>query len=196
VRWIALAFWIGSSSPLVDATTVAPGLRADLRYATADNLLGRPLTQQTTCLLQPDVAQALARAQRSLARQGLGLLVWDCYRPAAVQQALWDRNPHPGQVANPRTGSNHTRGAAVDLTLVAADGGGLPMPTDFDDFTPKARQGATDGVSPAAQKNRETLRRAMTAEGFTSIRLEWWHFDAAGARSYPLIESAAGSGGR
>jgi D-alanyl-D-alanine dipeptidase len=146
------------------------------------------MMQPTRCALRPEVARALARVQRSLERQGLGLLVWDCYRPPAVQRALWERNPHPGQVANPRAGSNHTRGAAVDLTLVAADGGPLPMPTDFDAFTPAARQGATEGVSPAAQKNRETLRRAMTAEGFTPIRQEWWHFDAKRARSYPLLD--------
>jgi D-alanyl-D-alanine dipeptidase len=188
MRWLVLALWASSAPPLVDAVSVVPELRENLRYATADNFLGKPLYEQSRCLLRPEVARALARVQRSLRRQGLGLLVWDCYRSPGAQRALWERNPHPGQVANPKVGSNHTRGAAVDLTLVTADGGLVSMPTDFDDFTAAARQGATAGISPVARRNREILRQAMTAEGFSSIRLEWWHFDARDARSYPLLD--------
>jgi D-alanyl-D-alanine dipeptidase len=172
----------------VDAALAVPGLRVELRYATAANLTGKPLYHSARCLLRPEVARALARAQLALSKQGLGLLAWDCYRPLSAQRALWRVYPHPGFVANPRTGSNHNRGAAIDLTLVDLAGRPLEMPTPFDSFDPRAHQGATEGVSPEAQKNREILRRAMTSVGFTPIRKEWWHFDAAHALAYPLLD--------
>ena len=176
------------AAPLVDAALAVPGLRIDLRYATAANLTGKPLYHSARCLLRPEVAAALASAQAALSKRGLGLLAWDCYRPLSAQRALWRVYPHPGFVANPRTGSNHNRGAAIDLTLVDAGGKPLTMPTPFDSFDPRAHQGATQGVSPEAQEHREILRQAMTAVGFTPIRKEWWHFDAAHALAYPLLD--------
>ncbi len=176
------------AAPLVDATSVVAGLRIDLRYATAANLTGKPLYSESRCLLRPDVAAALARAQAALAREGYGLLAWDCYRPLSAQRALWRVCPHPGLVANPRTGSNHNRGAAIDLTLVDRAGRPVEMPTPFDSFDAKARQGATEGVPAAAQRHREILRRAMVAAGFTTIRKEWWHYDFRGALKDPLLD--------
>jgi D-alanyl-D-alanine dipeptidase len=188
MKALVLAALMGFSvSPLVDASAVVPGLRVDSRYATSHNLLGRPVSNETRCLLLPEAAKALKRAQTLVAREGFTLLAWDCYRSPAVQQLLWEKEPTPGLVANPKRGSNHSRGVAVDLTLARADGTPLEMPTDFDDLTARAARDATQGVSRAARANRETLKRAMLAAGFTSIRREWWHYDLAGALGYSLI---------
>ncbi len=176
-----------SATGLVDASAVVPGLRVDSRYATSRNLLGRSVSGETRCLLLPEAAEALRRAQALVRRQGFRLLAWDCYRSPAVQQLLWEKQPTPGLVANPKRGSNHSRGVAVDLTLARADGTPLEMPTDFDDLTPRAARNATEGVSRTARANRDTLRHAMLAAGFTSIRREWWHYDLAGALRYPVI---------
>ncbi|MHB8420517.1 MAG: D-alanyl-D-alanine dipeptidase [Myxococcales bacterium] len=173
---------------LIDATRAVSGLRVDIRYATSRNVVGRPLYRSARCLLLPEVARALARAQAALRGRGLGLLAWDCYRPLSVQRELWKVYPHPGFVANPARGSNHNRGAAVDVTLVDGAGHQLEMPTDFDSFEPQAFQGATAGVSPEAQRHREILRAAMLAAGFHSIRKEWWHYDIAGALGLPLLD--------
>ncbi len=177
-----------SAAPLVDAAAVVPGLRLDLRYATPHNVTGHALYAHARCLLRPEVAAALARVQARLRARGLGLLVWDCYRPIAAQRALWKICPHPGLVADPRTGSNHNRGTAVDLTIADASGRPLPMPTDFDSFDPRAWQGATADIPAQAIRDRELLRAAMRAEGFTTIRKEWWHYDAPGARRHPLLD--------
>jgi len=125
---------------LVEATALVPGLRVDMRYATADNFTGKVIYPVARCLLRRAVALRLARVQAALAARGLGLKVWDCYRPLAVQQKLWDLVKDPRYVADPKKGSRHNRGAAVDLTLVDKDGRELPMPTRFDDFSEKAHR--------------------------------------------------------
>jgi D-alanyl-D-alanine dipeptidase len=170
---------------------VVPGLRIDLRYATPRNVTGKILYPSARCLLVPEVAQALARAQASLSKRGFGLLAWDCYRPLSVQRELWRAYPHPGFVASPKAGSNHNRGAAVDVTLVrlgADRSAPVAMPTDFDSFEDRAHANATEGISEEARHNRAVLQAAMRAEGFTTIRKEWWHFDAANAKSYPVLD--------
>jgi D-alanyl-D-alanine dipeptidase len=174
---------------LSDAAQAIPSLHLDLRYAQSRNIAGRPLYHGARCLLRPEVIEALRRVQTSLAAQGLSLLVWDCYRPERVQRELWRYAPVPGLVANPQRGSNHTRGAAVDVTLCALSGEPLTMPTDFDDFGPAAAQAAVKGVSPEARRNRERLVTAMRAAGFHTIRREWWHFDAEGALGMPLLDA-------
>jgi len=180
--------------PLVDAATVVPGLRVDLRYATSRNLLGRAVSNETRCFLLPQTASALRQAELTVAREGFTLVAWDCYRPRWLQRLLWKRAPVAGQVANPARGSNHNRGAAVDLTLGRADGTPVEMPTDFDDLTPRAARDAVQGVSAVARAHRALLRQAMLSAGFTSIRREWWHFDLAGALSLPVLEDQGREG--
>jgi D-alanyl-D-alanine dipeptidase len=177
------------ATALVDAAQAVPGLRLDIRYATSHNVTGRAVYASARCLLLPEVAQALARVQAALAKRGLGLLAWDCYRPLSVQRELWRAYPHAGFVADPNHGSNHNRGAAIDVTLVDENGRPLPMPTDFDSFDERAHVGATEGVSAAAHHNRATLEAAMLAEGFHTIRREWWHFNAPGAATHPLLDT-------
>lgn len=197
-RVSALAAWVALSLPafaadpapsseLVDLTQVAPGIRTDLRYATPDNFLHAAVYPCARCLLRRSVAEALARAQKSLEARGLGLQVWDCYRPPEVQKRMWALVPDSRYVANPKTGSVHNRGAAVDVTLVDAAGKPLPMPTAFDDFTSKA--GADAPTTPEAAKNRALLRQALEAQGLVHLRTEWWHFDAKGSRGWPILEA-------
>lgn len=185
---IALAVAIlPQSGELVDLAEVAPGIRLDLRYATADNFMKAAVYPCARCLLRRPAAEALARAQASLAARGLGLQVWDCYRPPAVQKRMWSLVPDARYVANPARGSVHNRGAAVDVTLVDSAGAALTMPTGFDDFTAAAAAAAE--ASAEASKNRATLREAMEAAGFVGIRSEWWHFDLAGSRGAAIIDA-------
>jgi len=174
---------------LVEAVSIVPDAVLDLRYATSRNLAGRPLYPPgARCLLLRPVAGRLARAAARLRPRGLRLRLFDCYRPIAVQRELWRLVPQPGLVADPRRGSNHNRAAAVDVGLAGPGGEPVELPTDFDDLGPRARAGATEGVTPAARRHRDLLRAAMEAEGFRVIRQEWWHFDAPEARGAPVLD--------
>jgi D-alanyl-D-alanine dipeptidase len=176
------------AADLVDAAPVVPGLVVDLRYTQADNFFGRAFyPPKARCLLLRPVAGRLARTAEDLRRQGYRLKVWDCYRPHAVQRAMWERMPKKGYVADPRTGSHHNRGAAVDVTLVRLDGTAVEMPTAFDTFGPTARHDAQVGSAEVRQR-RALLRAAMEAAGFRANRAEWWHYEAPEATGAPLLD--------
>ena len=172
---------------LVELPAAAPGVRLDLRYATADNFTKTAVYPAARCLLRPEAAAALARVQAALAAQGQGLKLWDCYRPLSVQRRFWALVPDPRYVADPKKGSRHNRGAAVDATLVDAAGRELEMPIAFDDFSERAHRGAA-GASPAAAANAARLEAAMAREGFTGLPTEWWHFDLKGWERFPLLD--------
>ncbi len=178
---------------LVDLTEIndrfglTPGVVVNMKYATTDNFLNADVYGGINrCLLKREVAEALARVQQTLSARGLGLKVFDCYRPHPVQYRMWEIRPEPGYVAPPERGSNHNRGAAVDLTLVGADGQELSMPTAYDDFTPLAWHETTEGLTPEQIDNRRTLLESMKAEGFSTIRKEWWHYNGPGHRRYTV----------
>ncbi|HJW69501.1 MAG TPA: M15 family metallopeptidase [Candidatus Binatia bacterium] len=179
---------------LVDLATVDPTIRIDIRYATPDNFTGVAVYPVARCLLRRDAADRLARVQRRLRADGLGLAVWDCYRPFSVQERFWALVPDERYVARPErrdgrpvAGSKHNRGAAVDVTLVDAAGARLEMPTGFDDFSERAHRDAAR-VSPAARANAQRLEAAMVAEGFEPLPTEWWHFDAPGWQGAELLD--------
>jgi D-alanyl-D-alanine dipeptidase len=176
-----------SSAQLVDLRSVDPTIRLDLRYATTNNFMRRPLYKQPRCLLKAIVAKQLAAVQKDLEREGLGLKMYDCYRPLSVQKQMWKLFPNDRYVANPATGSRHNRGSAVDVTLVDRTGRELMMPTGFDDFT---EQAATNynGASAQAKQNRQRLKDAMIQHGFTPLQTEWWHFDAASWTQFPVLD--------
>ncbi len=160
----------------------------ELRYARADNFFKQALyPKEARCLLLRPVAARLALAAEALAEKGYRLKVWDCYRPLSVQWAMWERFPKRGYVADPHSGSHHNRGAAVDLTLVLADGTEVEMPTAFDTFTPAARQDAPL-AKPEVAERRAVLRAAMEAAGFHINRMEWWHYEAPEAHGAPLLD--------
>jgi D-alanyl-D-alanine dipeptidase len=178
----------GTGGGLVEATGRVPGLLVELRYATEDNFLGKAVYPEgARCLLLPGVADRLARVAAALEAQGFRLKAWDCYRPLHVQWAMWKLVPRKGYVADPHTGSNHNRGAAVDVTLVTRDGQPVDMPTPFDTFGPEAHHGSNAGTADA-RAHRETLRQAMVQAGFKVNRMEWWHYDAPEGRGAPLLD--------
>jgi D-alanyl-D-alanine dipeptidase len=176
---------------LVAITPSEYDLEIALAYATANNFTGRPIYRADAgCWLHPDAAACLARAVELANPLGLRLHIFDAFRPQAAQWALWNFNPDPEFIADPRRGSPHSRGAAVDLTLLDSQGRALEMGTPFDDFT-QASHHASTAVTIEAQRNRLLLLGLMTAAGWDFYRNEWWHYQLFDARArYPLIEDA------
>lgn len=169
---------------LVDVSTVIPDAVIDIRYATEDNFTGKRLYPVGTCKLRRAVATRLAKAAATLRDQGRRLLVWDCYRPTSIQEQLWKLVPDPRYVANPKKGSRHSRGAAVDLGLVDKDGKPVVLPTKYDDFSKAAHRVHALRGEQGAEARR--LEAAMKAAGFVPMPTEWWHFDAPDAAKYSL----------
>lgn len=177
----------GPLANLVDLLELDPTFVLDIRYATPRNFTGEILYPVARCLLRPDVAERLVRVHERLAHEGLRLRIFDCYRPLSIQRRLWALVPDERYVADPAKGSRHNRGAAVDLTLADSSGAALPMPTEYDDFTPQAHRDYGGG-DPLRLANRERLERAMAAEGFEGLPTEWWHFDAAGWKDHAILD--------
>ena len=141
------------------------------------------------CLLLPQAAERLAQAARLLRAQGFRLKVYDCYRPRSVQWEMWKVYPRPGYVADPRKGSNHNRGAAVDLTLVTLEGGEeVEMPTPFDTFTRAAHHGYAGGSAHSRREPRAAAHGDGGASGFKPNRMEWWHYDLPAATKLPVLD--------
>jgi zinc D-Ala-D-Ala dipeptidase len=178
---------VSSWARMVDIRTVNPNIRLDIRYATTNNFLKKKLYPVARCILRLSVAQRLSRVQENLQKIGLGLKVYDCYRPLSVSKQMWAVKPDPRYVANPVRGSNHNRGASVDLTIVDRNGKELEMPTGFDNFTEKAHRDYQGG-SAASRKNSALLERVMKAQGFMSISTEWWHFDAEDWEKFAIFD--------
>jgi len=169
---------------LVDVSAVIPDAVLDLRYATANNFTGAVLYPKAVCKLRRAVASRLAEAARALRAQHRRLLLWDCYRPSSIQERFWALVPDPRYVANPKVGSRHSRGAAVDVALVDAAGQPVVLPTKFDEFSEAAhRERALAGPTGAEAR---ALATAMLAAGFLGMPTEWWHFDAPDSREYAL----------
>jgi D-alanyl-D-alanine dipeptidase len=178
--------------PLVEITPEAYDVELDIVYATDRNFTGQPIYRRAACYLHPDAAQLLRRAVELAAPLGYRLRVFDGFRPTEAQWTLWRHFPNPDYIADPRVGSPHARGVAVDLTLVDAETGGqLDMGTPFDDLGPSSWHGDT-AIPPHAQRNRHILLGIMTAAGFDFFRNEWWHYQLfdAGSR-YPLLPDSA-----
>lgn len=176
------------ASDLVELTPLDRGIRLDVRYATTDNFMGAVMYEGVRVRLQRPAAEALARAQRRLAADGLGLLIHDAYRPWYVTKMFWDATPDSLRdfVADPSQGSRHNRGAAVDLTLYElATGRPVTMVSGYDEFSPRAYPFYPGGTS-LQRWYRTRLRHAMHAEGFTVFDVEWWHFDYGAWRRYPV----------
>jgi D-alanyl-D-alanine dipeptidase len=176
----------GLPSDLVALNTELPGVVIDPPYAGEDNFFRQKFYASKRLLLRKPVVEKLKNVQTNLQQQGYGLKIWDGYRPLSVQKEMWKVMPNPDYVADPAKGSRHNRGAAVDVTLVDAQGKEVEMPTGFDDFSPQAHSEAP--ASAAATRHRQILTEAMAAEGFTVLKTEWWHFDAPGWEAYPVMD--------
>lgn len=183
---------IGVSGPVnaqtqwVNVTKLDPTILLDLRYATAQNFLKQKVYPSATCLLRRPVAERLLQVQKALLEKGYSLKLWDCYRPLSVQKKMWAIVHDSRYVADPKTGSRHNRGAAVDATLVKKTGEAIEMPTEFDDFSEKADPDSEATWTPAAKANYQILLEAMQASGFSVLDSEWWHYDSTGWQQYPL----------
>ena len=163
-------------------------IKTDVRYATTNNFMHAQLYPVARVFLRAPVARALHDVQQELAARNLGLKIFDGYRPYAVTVAMWEPIKNPDYVANPKKGSRHNRGAAVDLTLIdLRTGEELAMPTPYDDFTNRARQDFND-LPPEAIENRRILRDVMTKHGFEPLPSEWWHFDYRGWERFDLLD--------
>lgn len=171
---------------LVELRQINPRIVQDMRYATANNFTKHVVYSFQGCWLRPMVAERLSRVQQELESQQLGLKVWDCFRPMAAQKRFWELVPDPRYVSPPGRGGLHTRGTAIDLTLVDAEGNEMVMPTAFDDFSPRA--GRDYAATPAqARLNSQILQRVMEKHGFKGLDSEWWHFDLIHWKDYPPL---------
>jgi len=166
----------GKVADLVDIKEVNPHIMVDMKYATEENFTKKRLYESNTCFLKRSTALKLDAVQKKLERMNLGLKVWDCYRPLAVQRILWAILPDERYVANPEKGSRHNRASSVDVTLVDFQGKELQMPTGFDDFSPRAYHHYQD-LPNQAIRNRELLKGLMEKAGFIPLSEEWWHYD-------------------
>jgi zinc D-Ala-D-Ala dipeptidase len=176
------------NNDLVDLKIIAPQIRQDIRYATANNFMKRKLYPVSRCLLHDKVAQKLKQVQIELEKDNLGLQVFDCYRPLSIQKQMWKILPDSNFVANPAQGSRHNRASAVDLTLVDLNTGKeKEMPSDYDEFSKKAHMNYAS-ASKEAKKNRKRLRTIMEKHGFKGIPTEWWHYDSSEWKKYPLLD--------
>jgi len=172
---------------IVDVRSLDSTIALDIRYATDNNFTKKVLYPVAKAKLRREAAESLASVQRELRQLGLGLKVFDGYRPLSIQWKLWEVVPDPNYVADPRKGSRHNRGAAVDLTIIDSQGNELEMPTPYDDFTERAWQTFED-LPEAVKKNRALLKDVMMRHGFQPIKSEWWHFDFHGWEHFDIMD--------
>lgn len=173
---------------LVDIKSINPNIVSDIRYATTNNFLEQKLYPVAKCALRKEVAEKLSKVQKDLEEIGLGLKVFDCYRPLSVTKKMWEVLPDSRYVANPAKGSRHNRGAAVDVSLVDLKTGiELEMPTAYDDFSQKAWRNY-DGNELQVQKNSDLLASMMKKNGFEPLITEWWHFDFEGWEKFSILD--------
>jgi zinc D-Ala-D-Ala dipeptidase len=174
---------------LVEITAASHDVVIALAYATPANLTGKPVYRRASCFLHPEAEAKLAHAVTLARPLGLTLKIFDAFRPSEAQWLLWKTCPDPAFLADPKRGSPHSRGIAMDVTLLDAAGEELDMGTAFDAFTPLSNHAST-AVSVAAQKNRFLLLGLMSAAGWDFFGNEWWHYQLFNPRRYPLLGDA------
>lgn len=174
---------------LREIVKLEPTIKLDIRYATRNNFLGRPVYKESRAFLQKPAAEALVRAHQRLRPQGYGIVVFDGYRPWAVTKIFWDVTPQDKKifVADPNQGSRHNRGCAVDLSMYELSTGKIvQMPSEYDEMTERAHINYAC-ATPETKRLREMLRSAMEAEGFAVYEPEWWHYDYKDWKEYPIL---------
>ena len=174
---------------LIEITPESHDVELDLRYGSADNFTGKPVYRRAACYLHRDAGALLAEAIELAAIQGLRFRIFDAFRPSEAQWVLWNHTPDPEFLADPRRGSPHSRGAAVDLALIDGSGRELDFGTGFDAFTPLSHHGNRE-ISAAAQRNRTLLMGVMTTAGWDFYRNEWWHYQLFNSRTYPALSDS------
>ena len=170
---------------LISLSGLHPAIELALVYGTRDNIAGQAIYRQPAAYLHADAVTCLRAAASFASRLGYGLRIYDAYRPPEAQHALWRACPDARYVADPATGSDHSRGVAIDLTLTRA-GTALDLGTAFDEMTETSHLTAQD-VPDEALRHRVTLCGIMAAAGFYPNPYEWWHFQLPAAKDYQII---------
>lgn len=164
-----------------------PEIQIDLKYSGEDNFTGQVIYEFSTAYLRYGTVEKLTAVQKDLKELGLGLKIWDGFRPVSAQHRLWEVCPDTRYVANPNTGfSSHSRGNTVDVTLVDSTGREVEMPTGFDDFSKKADRDYSDCTREASD-NAMILEALMEKHGFSGYKNEWWHY--SDTVTYPVEET-------
>lgn len=173
---------------LVEIKKYIPGIALDIRYATTNNFTHKVMYPQARAFARLPVVMALKGVQDELKTKGLGLKIYDAYRPYSITVKFYETALDTNFVADPRKGSKHNRGCAVDISVInLKTGKELEMPTGFDSFSKKAAANYPD-LTPLQIANRELLKSTMQARGFKVIATEWWHYDFNGWAKYPLLD--------
>ena len=174
---VLLSFTVwGQQSDFVRLKDLSSDFVYELKYATPDNFLKQAVYDCGECYLRKSTAEALVKANKAFIQLGYRIKLFDCYRPLSVQKKMWKILPGTHYVANPAKGSKHNRGAAVDLTLVDAQGRELNMGTPFDFFGKEAHHTYTEH-SKEVLENRKLLKETLNKYNFKSIYSEWWHYE-------------------
>ena len=177
-----------SLNRLVDIGKFIPLLKLDIKYATKDNIAGMKVYKEPKAFLRLPAAYALKKVQAELNKRGLGLKIFDAYRPYSVTVLFYEKIKDTDYVASPWKGSRHNRGCAVDVSIIdLRTGKELEMPTKIDDFTLKAHSDYQD-LSDTVKSNRGLLLNVMKKYGFEQLSTEWWHFDFSGWANYFLMD--------
>jgi len=179
-----------SLQAMIELKSLIPTVQYELRYASKNNFTGQRLYPKNThtTYLRRKPAMALAKVAEELRGKGLGIKIWDAYRPYRTTVHFWELIHDERFVANPSKGSGHNRGTSVDLTLVDLKSGKeLEMPTPFDDFSPAAFHGALN-IDEFRIKNRALLKSTMEKYGFVPLETEWWHYSWQGASAYDVLD--------
>jgi len=178
----------GSEKKLIDVTSQnVPGLVLEIRYATERNITGKKIYADGRAWLREETIRKLAQVARELEEKGYRLVLWDGWRPASAQKALWATKPDGRFLTPPNRISRHTRGTSVDISLADRNGNILEMPSDHDEFTERADEDFSDVSKEVAERAR-LLRKAMFRAGFSGVPDEWWHYDLRDWASYEPIE--------
>ena len=175
---------------LVELIKLDSTIKLDIRYATDNNFVGRAVYPEARAFLQKPAAKGLLGVHKKLKKRGLGLLIFDGYRPWAITKLFWEVTPEDKRkfVANPEKGSKHNRGCAVDLTVYnLKTGQPVPMPSGYDEFTERASPDYTGGTDEE-RANRDLLRKLMEDKGFAVNANEWWHFDYKNWEDYAIYD--------
>jgi len=172
---LSFVVW-GQQSDFVRLKDLSSDFVYELKYATPDNFLKQAVYDCGECYLRKSTAEALVKANEAFKQLGYRIKLFDCYRPLSVQKKMWKILPGTHYVANPAKGSKHNRGAAVDLTLVDAQGKELNMGTPFDFFGKEAHHTYTEYPKEVLE-NRKLLKETLNKYNFKSIYSEWWHYE-------------------
>lgn len=173
---------------LVELIKIDSSFVLDIRYATENNFVGKVLYKSSRAFLRKEAADSLKKINDYLKKNyNLRLKIYDAYRPLSAQWIMWELISNPDYVADPRKGSRHNRGAAVDVTLIDSLGNELDMGTKFDDFSEKASR-KFKNFDEKILRNRQILEEAMNKFGFIGLESEWWHYDFYKWKEYGLLD--------